>query len=121
MKNILELYKTYKEENDKLTKQLKDNASDVLTNERKTYYENQGIDSLKFVYYYVLLFLYVICVIIYAFNALLYTSQINWKIRLSIFILLLLLPFASPYLLTFCINIIYKIFELLPKKTDLHV
>lgn len=115
LKNVIELYATYKKENVELGKEVKNNASDVLTNERKTYYENQGIDDLKFSYYYILLSVYSICIITYSFNALLYASHISWKYRLSFFILLLVLPFISPFLLSFTINIIYRIYELLPK------
>jgi hypothetical protein len=115
LKNVIELYSTYKKENEELSKKLKDNASDVLTNERKSYYESQGVDDLKFSYYYILLSVYVICVIVYSFHALLYTSHISWKYRLSFFIFLLVLPFVSPFALAFTINVIYKIYELLPK------
>ena len=51
LSNIIELYSTYKNENIQLSKQVKEHTSSVLTNERKTYYENQGIDNLKFIYY----------------------------------------------------------------------
>ena len=34
----------------KLTKKLKDESNDILTNERKTSYQDQGIDNLKFYY-----------------------------------------------------------------------
>jgi hypothetical protein len=121
VKNIIELYSSYKEENDELSKKVKDNTSDVLTNERKSYYESQGIDSLKFYYYYILLLVYVILVIIYIFNSFLYKSQLQWKTRFGILFVLLLLPFISSWILAFIINIIYKCYELLPKNIHLHI
>ena len=48
-----------------LFKQLKEETNDLLTNDRKTYYQDQGIDNLKFYYHYFLLFIYVIVVLIY--------------------------------------------------------
>jgi hypothetical protein len=118
VKNILELYKKYKVENTILKKQMNDKSSDVLTNERKTYYENQDIDNLKFWYHYIALSAYSIFVMAYAFNAFLYSSQLSWTRRIVILILLILLPFLSPYVLAFIITIIYKIFTLFPKNVE---
>lgn len=119
--NVLELYLTYKKENIELTKELKDNTSDVLTNERKTYYENQGIETLNFFYYYILLLIYFIFLVGYIATAMFYQSQLNWKIRFGILLLLVALPFISPWILAFIISIIYKIYELLPKNIHLSV
>jgi hypothetical protein len=120
-KNVVELYLKYKEENVILTKKVKDNSSDVLTNDRKTYYENQGVDTLKSVYNYILLLIYIIFVIGYIFTAVFYQSQINWKIRFLILILLFILPFIAPWILGLTINLIYNIYELLPKNIHLTI
>lgn len=119
--NVVDLYLKYKTENIMLTKKLKDNTSDVLTDDRKTYYENQGVDNLKFVYHYILLVVYIIFVLGYAFASLFYQSQINWKIRLFIFILLIVLPILAPWILGISINIVYQIYELLPKNIRLTI
>ena len=42
-KNVVDLYLKYKTENVELVKNLKQESSDILTNERKTYYEDQKI------------------------------------------------------------------------------
>jgi len=120
-KNVVDLYFKYKEENDELNKNFKDNSSDVLTNERKTYYENQGIDTLKFVYHYILIIIYVIFVIGYIFTSFFYNSYLNWKMRFVILLILVFLPFVSSWLLAFIIRIIYKIYDLLPKNMHLSV
>ena len=121
VKNIIELYSTYKNENEDLTKNIKDNTSDVLTNERKTYYQSQGIDDLKFYYYYILLLIYVILVIIYTFNSLVYKSQLSLKNRIITLIVLLLFPLFSSWLLELIINIMYNGYKLLPKNVNLDV
>ena len=100
-KNVVELYLKYKEENLKLAKELKENVNDVLTNERKTYYKDQGIEKMKVYYYYIILVLYIICVLCFGFFALVYPSKSNWKVRLLTFIALILLPFVSTYILGF--------------------
>lgn len=119
--NVVDLYLKYKKENIILSKKVKDSTSDVLTNERKTYYENQGIDTLKNFYHYILLLIYGIFVIGYIATAVIYPSQINWKYRFLIVIVLLLLPIISPWILGFTINFIYKIYNLLPKNVHLTV
>jgi len=120
-KNIVELYIKYKKENIELFKELKDETSDLLTNERKTYYEDQGVDNLNFIYYYILLTIYVIFVLGFGLASLMYTSPYNWKIRLSIFILFIVLPFVASYILDFFIGLIYFIYELLPKNVRLTI
>lgn len=114
-KNIVDLYFKYKTENVSLEKELKDSLNDVLTNDRKTYYQDQEIDKLKFYYHYFILSIYVICVIFYIVYAFGYSSKIDWKKRLAIFIFLIFLPFFSTYLLGTLIYILYKIYNMLPK------
>lgn len=114
-KNIVELYKKYKEENIHLFKELKDETNDVLTNERKTYYEDQQNDSLNMYYYYFLIVLYYLIVICFCVFSLIYPSTFNWKIRVFIALIFIILPFISTWLLGMIIKIIYWLFGLLPK------
>jgi hypothetical protein len=114
-KNVAELYLKYKKENVQLIKDLKDETNDVLTNERKTYYEDQKIDGLKSFYYYILLGIYIICLIGFIIFSLMYPSQTNWKIKLASFIGFILLPFFSTWILGKIIYLIYTVYELLPK------
>ena len=46
--NIVELYKKLVKENKELSLEVKNKTSDVLTNDRKTYYEDQSIENLIF-------------------------------------------------------------------------
>jgi len=114
-KNIVELHEKYKKENYELSKQLKEETHDVLTNERKTYYEDQQNDVLNFYYYYFLFTIYVIIVICFGVFSLIYPSLYNWKIRCFIFLLFAVLPFISTWLLGKIIQILYWLFNLLPK------
>jgi len=114
-KNVVELYLNYKKENVQLIKDLKDETSDVLTNERKTYYADQKIDGLKSFYFYFLLTIYVICVICFGIFSIMYPSQSNWKIKIATFIGFILLPFFSTWILGKIIYLIYNLYELLPK------
>jgi hypothetical protein len=114
-RNVVDLFDTYKKENTKLFLDLKDETNDVLTNERKTFYEDQRIDGLKFYYYYILLAIYIICVICFAVFSLIYPSQSTLKMRVAILIALIILPYVSSWILGNIIYLVYKAYGLLPK------
>ena len=114
-KNVAELYLKYKTENVQLIKDLKDETNDVLTNERKTYYEDQKIGGLKGFYYYILLGIYIICLIGFIIFSLMYPSQTSLIKKLVTFICFILLPFFSTWILEKFIYLIYTLYELLPK------
>ena len=113
--NVADLYLKYKKENSELEKELRKTTNDILTNERKTFYQDQQVDVLKFYYYYIILIIYWICVFCFGIFSLIYPSKTDWKIRLAIFIVLLLLPFVSTWFLGLFIYIIYSIYDLIPK------
>lgn len=113
--NIFELYDKYKTENIRLFKQLKKNTNDVLTNERKTFYEDQEISTLKSFYYYILLIIYIIIVGFFIFFSLTRQTQSSFKTKISLIILFIVLPFISTWILGKIIYFIYFIFGLLPK------
>lgn len=115
LKNIFDLYLKYKQENVELFKQLKDETSDILTNDRKTYYQEQGIDNLKFYYHYFLLLIYIIVVVCYIVYNFIYPSQLSIVVRFVVLILMVLLPFFSTWILGKLVSIIYDIYGLLPK------
>jgi hypothetical protein len=113
--NVKDLYLKYKKENDMLMKQVKNTTNDVLTSERKTFYQDQQVDVLKFYYYYIILIIYCICVFCFLIFSFIYPSKTDWKIRLVSFIILILLPFISTWILGLCIYIVYFIYDLIPK------
>jgi hypothetical protein len=121
LQNVYDLFVNYKNENEELYKRLKDETSDTLTNARKTYYEDEGIDNLQFWYYYVLLTFYVIFALSFGILSFIYPSQINWKYRLAIFIGLLVLPFLSTFLLDLFLSILNYIYGFMPKNVHLTV
>jgi hypothetical protein len=114
-KNVFDLERKYRKENSELHKELKEETNDVLTNERKTYYQDQNIDSLKFYYYYFLLSIYVIFVLCFAVFTVIYPSQTSWKVRLALLVIFIVLPFFSTWILGKIIYLIYEAYNLLPK------
>lgn len=111
--NVVDLEKKYKGENITLYKKLKDESNDILTNERKTYYEDQQNDTLNSYYYYILWVIYIIVVICLIIFSLMYPLQLKTKI--SVIILFIVLPFISTWILGIIINICYLIYGMLPK------
>tara|TARA_B110000285_G_scaffold205079_1_gene242557 strand:- start:81 stop:797 length:717 start_codon:yes stop_codon:yes gene_type:complete len=114
--NVGDLYKKYKLENIELFNELKEDTNDILTNERKTYYEEQNIDRLRFYYSYFMITIYVICVISFGiFSLMSPLKNVGWKVRLSAFIFLIVLPFFSTWILSWVIYLAYQIYHLIPK------
>lgn len=113
--NIFDLLKKYEIENGLLWKELKKETNDLLTNERKTYYEDQNIGTLQFYYFYFLVTIYVICVLCFGAFSFIYPSQSSWIIRLGIFIAFIVLPFISTWILGIIVYLLYEGYNLLPK------
>jgi hypothetical protein len=90
--NLVDLYKKYKKDNNKYEQMLKNKSSDILTNDRKTYYEDQGILTLK-TYYFILISIYTLIVIVFLLSIFLVKSSVKLSIRFLILILLILYPF----------------------------
>lgn len=118
LKNVELLYNNLVEENTELYISLKDTSSDILTNERKTYYEDQGITNLS-LWYYILLVIYIVFVVCYAVLVVVYPSSFNWKYKLAFLIFFIVLPFISAYLLDFILVIFNYIYSYLPKNANL--
>lgn len=111
--HIVELYFKLLKENKMLELEVKSKASDTLTNDRKTYYEDQSINNLYF-YYFIMIILYVIILIVYAVSIFLYPSDTPRKTNIIILILLIIYPFISTWLFLFYGKIYKKITGVLP-------
>jgi hypothetical protein len=90
--HIVELYSKLKKENTVLGLQVKNKTSDVLTNDRKTYYEDQSIDSLKF-YYIVILVIYIIFLVVFAVSIFKFPSTSSKASLIGILVFFIIYPF----------------------------
>jgi hypothetical protein len=114
LNNIYEYYQGYLKENIELENKLKTMKSDIVTNDRKTYYEEQGIESLK-KYYIIIFIVYAIVVVSFIVCCFVMSSNLSIKIKVVILVLLIIYPFISSWLLTQMIHLYNKTTELLPK------
>ncbi len=114
-KNVVELNHKYKKENKRLFEKLKEESNDITTNERKTYYEEQQIESLNTYYSYLFWFIYAISVLCFIIFSLIYPTQTSFKVRIFLVIVFILLPFISTWILGKFIQLMYWLFSLLPK------
>lgn len=112
--NILDLNQQYITENIELNNDIKYSTSDTLTNDRKTYYENQAIESLQnYAWFFNLI--YIIIVVSYCISAFFVTSYYPFKVRLFVLIALIIYPYISLWLSLKCIEVYNFIISLLPK------
>ena len=114
LNNIYEYYEQYLKENIELENKLKIMKSDIVTNDRKTYYEEQGIESLK-KYYIIIFIFYVVVVVSYIICCFVIPNDLTIGKKIGVFVLLVIYPFISSWLLTQLIHLYHKISELLPK------
>ncbi len=115
-----EIYDKYLEENKKYKSRLQDDTYDIFTNDRKTYYEDQGIDNLKWWYTF---FFRLYAILIFAYILFFFISRSNFSVFMRIFILLVLIsyPFAAPRVFNYLVQIYYRIISVLPKNAYLHI
>ena len=113
-KNTLELYKSYLIKNEKSEKKIKYSHGDILTNDRKSYYENQESESLKG-WYNIFLISYYILAIVYFGKCILSRHLLPMKYKVSIFFFLLGFPYIVDHIAQFLIHYAQKVIQLIPK------
>jgi hypothetical protein len=114
-RNIVDLDLQYKKENKKLLKELKGDKNDILTNDRKTYYENQQIDTLNSIYYYLFFFIYIIIIICFFIFIFFYPSRFSFIYKIFLLVLFVILPFISTFILGKIIEFFHWLYEKIPK------
>jgi hypothetical protein len=112
--HILELYKNYLEENEILNNKIISFGTDLVTNDRKTYYEDQNYDILVG-WYSIWRWIYFILLIVFALGIFLSKSSYSIWAKLGLLGVLILYPYFINYLVFYLLKIILNIQSLLPK------
>lgn len=112
--HLQEYYNALLKENKVMTLQLKNKFSDVVTNDRRTFYEDQKIESLYF-YYEIMIFIYFIACVSFAISSVLRPSIIGRKTQFIMLIFFLIYPFVCTRFFLFLGTIYDNVVSLLPK------
>lgn len=114
IRNINELYIHYKRENDKLKKLLNDTTIDIVTNDRKTFYEEQGINTLHY-FYNILRVIYIIVIVSFIISIIFIPSRFNIYMKIIILTFLCVFPFISTKVIDIITWLYFKATSILPK------
>lgn len=119
-RHIVELYKDYLKQNVFLEKKLKELSSDILTNDRRTYYTDQGSDSLT---WWHTVFWWIYCGITSAFFICIFIadSNVSFMAKLFIWIVLILFPYLIESIMFWSSSTLQKMYALLPKNAYLTI
>lgn len=90
--NTLELYNEYVSKNAELKTIIGNSNADILTNDRKTYYESQEYESIQ-KWYTRFIWTYYILVLVFLLGVLLSQTQMSRSSLIIIFVLLVIYPF----------------------------
>jgi hypothetical protein len=101
-----ELYDVYLEKNKLVQAAIKNNHADVLTNDRKTYYETEALEDLKNWYTFLWYVFYLFVMPIFIFTLFL-KSSLHFIVR----IIIVYIAFAYPYYIDPILRWIYGIFH----------
>jgi len=110
----LQLYEDLKEKNAILEKDLRNRQGDILTNDRKTYYETDALDKLN-LWYQFWWYIYYILVLVILISMLFVKSQYSFLIKSIIFILLVFYPYYIKYIMQMFNSIYTNVYNSVPK------
>jgi hypothetical protein len=109
-----ELLKEYSDKNQDVKLKLRNSHGDILTNDRKTFYETDALESLQ-LWYKFWWYIYYLLVIVFILAIIVSPSQLSF-IKKSIILILL---FFYPYYINYISNIVYNfymsIYSIIPK------
>lgn len=109
-----DLLNSYREKNIELKQEMEKEHSTILTNDRKTYYENSASDWLlkwNTVYWR----LYFLWVIIYVLALFLTPSSLTWVRRILLLIVFIVYPFVINHIVNWFSNSGKSLWDLLPR------
>ena len=112
--NTFELYNNYFKNNKNAENIIRDAHNDVLTNDRKSFYETQEYDVLDW-WYTLFIYVYYILVVVFVLGLFFSPNQMSTYKKIGLLILFIIYPFIIDYIFTFVMKIINDIKQLLPK------
>lgn len=111
--NIITLLDGFINSNKTMKNELTDIQKDVVTNDRKTYYEYQHYNVMKN-WYFLFKWIYIILVFAFILGSLSINTIYSWRFKLFILALLILYPFVIDFIVIYVLQLLHRIYELLP-------
>lgn len=109
-----ELFKKYTSDNQELKLQLRNSRGDILTNDRKTYYETEALTQLK-LWYRFWWYIYYILILVFTIALFVSPSQLTMVKKAVIFVLLIFYPYYVDYIVRWVQGLYMSIYNRLPK------
>ena len=119
--NIQDRFDNLHQENIDIDNKIKSLASDIITNDRKSFYEMQGYENLSG-WYKFFLWIYIILVVAFGIACFLVNSGYSNTHKFLILVALIIYPFVIHIIVLFLIkkgNILYSF--IVPKNAHLHI
>lgn len=112
--NTKELHDNYIENNMNLERKIRHASTDVYTNDRKSFYENDALDAIKN-YHTLFRWIYFIIVLSFIVSCFLVKTEISIRNRIIILLLLVLYPYIINPVFLWLLNKLYFIASFYPK------
>lgn len=109
-----ELFKKYTSDNQELKLQLRNSRGDILTNDRKTYYETEALTQLK-LWYRFWWYIYYILILVFTIALFVSPSQLTMIKKVVLFVLLIFYPYYVDYIVRWVQGLYMSIYNRLPK------
>jgi hypothetical protein len=105
-RNTTELYDEYTSETKSFEKTIKNMHGDILTQDRKSYYETQEYETLEG-WYRILLFMYYILVIVFILGFIFVPNKLRRIEQIGILFILIFFPYIINYIVSFIMGIFF--------------
>ena len=115
--NTIELYNEYVKKNNEMREIIKGSRGDVLTNDRKTYYETEALERIK-LWQKFMMYIYWILVVTYCVTIFISPSNLSTKQQIALVVFFVLYPFFIHQAVMFFYNYFTTMFI---KNTDTNV
>lgn len=112
--NTKELLQEYLEKNKLLKLKLRERHGDILTNDRKTYYERDALNTLQ-LWYRLFWYIYYIIVVMLLFALILSQSELTFIKKIVITVLFIFYPYYISYIVKFLYSLWTSFVSRLPK------
>jgi hypothetical protein len=111
--HILELFNGYVKSNESLKGEVNGVQKDIVTNDRKTYYEYEHFTSMKN-WYYLFKWIYIILVFVFILGMFLVRNSYSLKYKIFLLVIFILYPFVIDFIVLYLIQLSLRLYSLLP-------